>query len=636
MQYGLHTFHIPVMGTGFSVDTPIRLAHFGISSVISIVDDLLLERIRPYYCRRYDLPYHPISSGETDVRARRITAYLNMVHEIVAINMETIRRQPFFEPNDKQKYFELLPEDSPLKKSYLKLLEMPEGPQRHDFENELSQRMEAGSIDVNIMVKLDLPRTDANGNPLGEEFSDAKAALRGYANSCLSSGMVFSAGINQSLFRYMSCFRDFYRDASGGIKKKIIIKVSDFRSAMIQGRFLAKMGLEVSEFRIESGLNCGGHAFPANGKLLPSLLQEFKEKRDQLATEFQPYILKYYEKMGWTYPQTGVPARPFITVQGGIGTCGEDFRLRQDFGMDRTGWASPFLLVPEATCVDATSRQQLMHSGPQDLYLSSASPMGVPFNNLRGSGSERWTRKRLREGRPGSPCPRGILAFDTEFTPTSICTASSRYQEMKLRQIDEMDIPAAEKQRLRQDVEAKACLCPHLGNAALIELGIAEEKSSPQAICPGPNIAWFDRIYSLREMVDHIYGRGPSLVSSQRPHMFAQEIVMNVDYLANLAQRCKGDPKELKVLLEIKNNLESGMDLCLTIARCRPYDQENLDSIVTCVLTQRLRLESIFTDAGIKRPLRVADQPAAEPSGSVRNIEMADRPVCGEMSAVSS
>ena len=36
------------------------------------------------------------------------------------------------------------------------------------------------------------------------------------------------AGINQSLYSYMTRFKDFYRDKSGKIKKKIIIKVSDF------------------------------------------------------------------------------------------------------------------------------------------------------------------------------------------------------------------------------------------------------------------------------------------------------------------------------------------------------------------------------------------------------------------------
>ena len=34
------------MGTGHSIDSPIKVAPFGINSVISIVDDLLVERIR--------------------------------------------------------------------------------------------------------------------------------------------------------------------------------------------------------------------------------------------------------------------------------------------------------------------------------------------------------------------------------------------------------------------------------------------------------------------------------------------------------------------------------------------------------------------------------------------------------------
>ena len=32
----LHSFHIPVLGLGYSIDTPVKVARFGISSVISI------------------------------------------------------------------------------------------------------------------------------------------------------------------------------------------------------------------------------------------------------------------------------------------------------------------------------------------------------------------------------------------------------------------------------------------------------------------------------------------------------------------------------------------------------------------------------------------------------------------------
>ena len=74
----------------------------------------------------------------------------------------------------------------------------------------------------------------------------------------------------------------FFLDENGYLKKKIILKVSDYRSALIQGNFLAKKGLWVSEYRIESGLNCGGHAFATDGFLLGPILEEFKDKKEDL------------------------------------------------------------------------------------------------------------------------------------------------------------------------------------------------------------------------------------------------------------------------------------------------------------------------------------------------------------------
>ena len=37
------------MGTAFTADTPLKVAQFGIDSVISLVDDVLLERLRKIY-----------------------------------------------------------------------------------------------------------------------------------------------------------------------------------------------------------------------------------------------------------------------------------------------------------------------------------------------------------------------------------------------------------------------------------------------------------------------------------------------------------------------------------------------------------------------------------------------------------
>ena len=96
MTDSIHSFHIPVMGTGHSADTPVRIAPFGISSVISLVDDLLLEKLRKYYAEKYDIQYRKIATNDEDGRAKRISAYLNVVHEIVQKKMEEIRQQPFF------------------------------------------------------------------------------------------------------------------------------------------------------------------------------------------------------------------------------------------------------------------------------------------------------------------------------------------------------------------------------------------------------------------------------------------------------------------------------------------------------------------------------------------------------------
>ncbi|HKJ30382.1 MAG TPA: hypothetical protein VKA34_01085 [Balneolales bacterium] len=595
MQQYAHTFHIPVMGTGHSVDTPIRVAPFGISSVISIVDDLLLEKIRKYYCEKFELPYSNIPRTAEDGRARRITEYLNTVQEIVTLKMEEFRNEPFFQDNEKSKYFDLLPDFHTLKQAYQKLLSMNESPERDNLENELANKMQPGPIDVNIMAKVDRVTYDKNDQPLSSEYTDANAALRGFAHSKLESSVIFSAGFNPNLYNYITQFRDFYRDKSGEIKKRIVLKVSDFRSALIQGKYLAKKGLEISEFRIESGLNCGGHAFPSDGYLLPTILQEFKEKKDQLKKQFTPLVERFYEEMGWEYPEAAINDVPLITVQGGIGNHGEAQRLHEDFNMDRTGWGSPFLLVPEATCIDDTTRKQLSDAKEKDLYVSGASPLGVPFNNLRRSGSEVFTRLKAKKGKPGSKCPKGFLQSNTEFTEKPICTASMEYQLLKIDQIQNReDVKESNKPKMINKVLAKTCLCQHLGNGALIALGISKESRSPQAICPSPSIAWFDRNYSLKEMVDHIYGRGKSLVPSKRPHMFAKEMVMYVDYFKNLVSECTRDDKEIKHLKRFKKNLEKSMDFCAEIANRKAFKEENMQSITDTVILQSERLQNIW------------------------------------------
>ena len=596
MENVYHKFHIPVMGTGHSIDSPIRVAHLGISSVMSIVDDILIEKICKHYSEKYSIDFVETAKSDPYARSKRITAYLNLVDKIVALKLNEIKLLPFEAGNEKTKYFDLLPDESPLKKKYNYFLTIETEAEKEKVAAELTNLMRAGSIDVNIMSKLDRTNYAKDGTILSDEFNDAKAALRGYAESTLTSSIVFSAGFNRTLLGYLEQFKDFYRDANGKIKKKIIIKVSDFRSAMIQGKFLASKGLEVSEFRIESGLNCGGHAFASQGYLLPSILKEFKDKRKTLAQEFIPLIKSYYEKQNWTFNESDFICEPLLTVQGGIGTSGEAQRMIEDFECDSTGWGSPFLLVPEATCVDDDTLNLLINARKEDLYLSSASPLGVPFNNLRNTGSENWTKDRAEKGKPGSPCPKGFLISDKQYTDKPICTASRQFQKNKFDEITSMQIPESEKDELKESWYVKVCLCDHLANGALIKLGISPKSKSPQSICPGPNIVWFNRQYSLAEMTDHIYGRGESLVSADRPHMFCQEVELYVNYFKNLVKTMGTTDAEIKYLEVFKENLEKGIEYILEISEGTAYLNENLKSIPDLVKVQHDRLKSIYAE----------------------------------------
>ncbi len=57
---------------------------------------------------------------------------------------------------------------------------------------------------------------------------------------------------------------------------------------------------------------------------------------------------------------------------------------------------------------------------------------------------------------------------------------------------------------------------------------------APPAVCCGPNIINFKKIFSLEEMLAHVYGKKSVFdkqVSDKRPHMFIKELALYLDYL---------------------------------------------------------------------------------------------------------
>ncbi len=590
-EQNVHSFHIPVLGLAFSIDTPLRVARFGIASVISIVDDILIERMREYYSNLYSKPYMAINQKEEDYRARRITAYLNLVNQIVHEQWTKLKASPFEKGSEIVKYFEMLAEHSPLKALYRRLAVAHEAVYRASLENELRSRIVVGAIDVNIMTKLDKVNRPASESEAVPDSSDAVAALRGFVRSELDSSVVLSAGLNPRLFNYMERCPEFLPGQDGTSPKRVILKVSDYRSASIQGKILAKKGIWISEFHIESGLNCGGHAFATEGLLLGPILQEFKEKRESLISDLHELYCAALREKGHNVPAEPRPVR--IMAQGGIGTTAEDEFLREYFEVDGTGWGSPFLLVPEATNVDERTRAKLAAAGKEDLYISDASPLGVAFNNLRGSSSEELIRRRVVEGRPGSPCTKKYLVSNTEFTNEPICTASRQYQSLKIKQLQGLDLSAEEIKFRIQKVVEKSCLCEDLAPSPCLRNELEDKRASHAvAVCPGPNIAYFSRIATLEEMVGHIYGRLQLISVPDRPNLFINELRLYIDYLKNEIGKKLGSltSNEQRYLTTFRENLQEGIEYYRSLVPRMSKETERYRDIIRTQLHE-LELE---------------------------------------------
>ena len=555
-----HNFHIPVMGLAYSIDSPIKVACYGINSAISIIEDNLMETMRKHYSQKYKETYIAITTKESDYRIKRITNYLNLMQRLVNTEFEKIKTSTFKLGSDLMKYFEMLPDSGELKNIFQKFLLTENISEKENLANLLKEKMTPGTIEVNIMTKVDKDSLGTNDLPI-PNASDALTALKAYATSDLKdSAIIFSAGLNPRLYNYMEDFREFDADASGHFHKKVVIKVSDYRSALIQGKYLAKKGIWVSEFRIESGLNCGGHVFATQGLLLGPILNEFKEKKnelqDSLFSLYNPAILRKGQQ-GFSEPH---PIK--ITVQGGIGTSEEDSLLHNHYKVNSTGWGTPFLLCPEATTVDQETLQLLLNSAEKDVVRSQSSPLGVAFNYLKGTSAETERLGRIKKGAPGSPCTEKFLVSNTEFTKKPICTASRKYQKLKLQQLKESELSATEYEQQKEDLLSKECLCVGLSNAAPLNYEMPFlKKQKAVTICPGPNIVNFSKISTLHEMTDHIYGRSNLIHQTNRPHMFVREMELYVDFLEQQISRTHNpDKRTLKNWEGFCNNLLDGIE----------------------------------------------------------------------------
>jgi len=599
-----HTFHVPVMGSGFTIDSPLAVAKYGISSEMALIDDALIEQVRRFWCEKFDEHYQAITMRDEDFRAKRITAYLNLMQKLVSRQIAQVKAAPFVPGSDITVYYEMLPDDSSLKKDYCAMLEEQDPCKRQQQQEQLRVAVVSGGIDVNIMTKLDRQHY-RHGEVLPYQFCDAAAALRGYAQSDLQhSTIVFSAGFNPQLYGYAATFDDFFPYDNGGsceIKKQICLKVSDFRSALIQGKYLAKHGLWVSEYCVESPLNCGGHAFINDGQLLGPILEEFKLRQDELAEISYGLYQSVLKSSKRFCPSVSPPVR--ITAQGGVGTHTEHDFLLNYYGLASVGWGTPFLLVPEVTNVDEGHLQKLLAAKQDDVFLSAASPLGVPFWNLYNSASEEARRERIAQGVPGSACVKGFAKLNQEFngiTKRPICRSSRQYQKYKLEELSKMNLPVEQSTALQEEIISKACICHDLAGGATIKKDI-DLKATP-AICPGPNILNFKKIMTLKEMVNHIYGRCSLLANKERAHMFITELRLQINYLANEVKKasCGLPVRSQQKLVAVRENLSEGIKYYQELTKTKAREMfkemfaEQQEGFIKSLMDLQRELDELF------------------------------------------
>jgi hypothetical protein len=185
--------------------------------------------------------------------------------------------------------------------------------------------------------------------------------------------------------------------------------------------------------------------------------------------------------------------------------------------------------VPEATL------ERLRIARAEDLYLSDVSPLGVPFNNLRGNEKDTEKLQLAAANKPGSPCIKKFLSFNTDYSETPLCTASITFLKHRIKDLRNRHEDEAEFSEARNQAIEKSCLCEGLTISALNVNHIDLPKlSKAVAVCPGPNLAYFSRISTLKQMVDHIYGRINIMTDPDRPHMFIKELQLYIDYYHRL------------------------------------------------------------------------------------------------------
>src|SRR5690606_34112132 len=107
-------------------------------------------------------------------------------------------------------------------------------------------------------------------------------------------------------------------------------------------------------------------------------------------------------------------------------------------------------------------------------------------------------------------------------------------------------------------ITEKSCACVGLGTSALLAYNLdTKVEGTGVSICPGPNMAYYSKSMSLKNMIDHIYGRDNMITRTDRPNLFVKELNIYIEYLKKKLDELKDlmNKKEEKYLLTFTMNM---------------------------------------------------------------------------------
>ena len=143
----------------------------------------------------------------------------------------------------------------------------------------------------------------------------------------------------------------------------------------------------------------------------------------------------------------------------------------------------------------------------------------------------------------------------------------------------------------------KSCICVGLGTPALLNNNInTKQEGEGVSVCPGPNIAYFDKIMSLKEMVSQIYGRVKSSTKANRPNMFIKELIIYTDFLKSKYNDAKNsfDNKKLKQAEKFADELMEGIEYYNNLFREKGSQMtDNINKLFDDLKLNKSRIQSI-------------------------------------------